>query len=264
MSSSTSTDNRAYDRSRSENYVARKEKARFSSRCGACWHPFGVCICARVVPLKFALPVQILVYQHHTDYLNAGDDAKLLLIAARESRYPAKLFVHGRQADEADLAAELSIDPVNTFLLFPSERAVSAEEFFEHRPIVVASPHSTISEPVLRVLVIDATWRHAKAMQRHLTRTPKLGGTSLPHVILSPKTLSVYARKQSQPDRICTVEAVALLLEEHIGEDPRVCETLISYVQMNNRALKRQETSAPSLWRGPGGHPAWYFGRRLW
>ena len=59
-------------------------------------------------------------------------------------------------------------------------------------------------------------------MQRHLSKQPALGGEGLPHVKLSPTTLSVYARKQSQPDRICTVEAAALLLEEHLGEDPEV------------------------------------------
>ena len=36
-------------------------------------------------PLPFRAPVKLLVYQHFTDYLNAGDDAKLLLIATHES-----------------------------------------------------------------------------------------------------------------------------------------------------------------------------------
>ena len=70
--------------------------------------------------------------------------------------------------------------------------------------------------------MIDATWRHAKAMCRHFVRCDSLGGERIVHVKLSPETLSVYARTQSQPDRICTVEAAALLLEKHCAEDPAV------------------------------------------
>jgi hypothetical protein len=46
-----------------------------------------------------------------------------------------------------------------------------------------------------------------------------------------------YARTQSQEDRICTIEAVALLLHE-LGECDEVCSGMISAVRTNNSALR--------------------------
>merc|ERR1712232_78692 len=69
-------------------------------------------------------------------------------------------------------------------------------------------------------------------------------GCNFPHVRLQPESLdywsrrggkSIYARTQSQPDRICTVEAVALLLRE-LGEREENCDALIDYVKVNNLA----------------------------
>jgi DTW domain-containing protein YfiP len=110
-------------------------------------------------------------------------------------------------------------------------------------------------------VVIDATWRHAKAMHRKFCKTH---GSEIPQVQLSPTALSVYARTQSQPDRICTVEAVALLLQ-HLGEEQTNCDALVDYVKLNNRALKGAVVKREKdlcLYEGPGANPAWYFGRR--
>ena len=124
-----------------------------------------------------------------------------------------------------------------------------------------SSTPSALDVP-LTIVVIDATWRHAKAMHRNLCKTQ---GFDIPQVQLSPTALSVYARTQSQPDRICTVEAVALLLQ-HLGENQENCDALVEYVKLNNRALrgaviKREKDKV--LYKGPGGNPAWYFGRRV-
>ena len=46
--------------------------------------------------------------------------------------------------------------------------------------------------PVLRVVVIDGAYGHARTMFRHLKRREVLA----PHVALHPKTLSLYHRAQ--------------------------------------------------------------------
>ena len=92
----------------------------------------------------------------------------------------------------------------------------------------------------------------------------------MPHIQLRPTTASIYARTQSQNGRICTIEALALMLKEY-GEDEDICDKLISYVQLNNRALTCEFKNRDQiLWEygnnlsdGNGGHPAWYFGRTL-
>ena len=99
-------------------------------------------------------------------------------------------------------------------------------------------------EPVLdRVSAREAilrtgTWKQVKTMLKHLSkvvlRPPTQGidmARLLPHVKLSPETLSVYARKQSQMDRICTIEALALFLQE-CGEAEAGCEGLIHYLHL--------------------------------
>ena len=47
---------------------------------------------------------------------------------------------------------------------------------------------------------------------------------------------SIYKRTQSQADRVCTIEAIALLLLE-MGEAQSVCDSLIEYVAVNNAAI---------------------------
>jgi len=57
------------------------------------------------------------------------------------------------------------------------------------------------------------------------------------HVKLMPDTISVYARTQSQADRICAIEALALFLKE-CGEVDEVTNKLIGYVRFNNDNLR--------------------------
>mmetsp|Transcript_30210 Transcript_30210/g.65990 ORF Transcript_30210/g.65990 Transcript_30210/m.65990 type:complete len:276 (+) Transcript_30210:80-907(+) len=246
-------------------YVEGKER-RAAHRCANCWHDRYHCCCPLIKHLTFRLNVRFIVYQHYTDYLNAGDDAKLLWCCAPER---TSLFVYGKQDHDKQLCAECLKDPANTVLLFPSDKAITAEEFLELRTQSARSAQdpsddsdaSSLDVP-LTIVVIDATWRHAKAMHRNLCKT---SGFDIPQVQLSPTALSVYARTQSQPDRICTVEAVALLLQ-HLGENQENCDALVEYVKLNNRALrgaviKREKDKV--LYQGPGGNPAWYFGRRV-
>jgi len=47
---------------------------------------------------------------------------------------------------------------------------------------------------------------------------------------------SVYSRTQSQPDRVCTLEAIALLLRE-AGEGQTTCDAFIDAVMVNNAAV---------------------------
>ena len=65
----------------------------------------------------------------------------------------------------------------------------------------------------------------------------------IPFVQLSPDQLSVYARQQSQQDRICTVEALALFLKLY-GVDSSQSQELIDCVKINNSALRRKPNSA--------------------
>ena len=88
----------------------------------------------------------------------------------------------------------------------------------------------------MNIIVIDGVWRRARKLAKHLfSMFP-----NIPRVQLTPEQLSVYARTQSQDDRICSVEATALFLS-HCGEDKEKRNQLIECVKLNNMALKRKK-----------------------
>jgi hypothetical protein len=230
------------------------------------------------------------------EVFNAGDDGKLLLSVLPNQ---SKRFIYGLEDEE--LVQHLGFKSAIVFLflilfhletvprndvvvLFPSSSALSFPEWMEQRPQSFSpydthsSANETHSRSPLTVIVVDAVWRHARRMACRLREILP----AVRHVQLTPEQMSVYARKQSQPDRICTVEATALFLYQY-GETEHDTDMLVECVKINNLALKqpalkpskqrkvrtssapvrteeekgRDTSSSRSLLR----HPAWYFGR---
>jgi len=109
------------------------------------------------------------------------------------------------------------------------------------------------------IIVVDATWRRARKMANHLNNV--IGHVK--HIKLETDTVSVYSRTQTQTGRICTIEAVALLLQE-LGEKDTTCKALINGVLINNQALRPPQTKTILYETGRGKfHPAWYFHTEL-
>lgn len=234
-----------------------------SNRCERCWHDRAQrCICAKVGGVRLSLPVKVLVLMHHKEYFRASDDAKLLLMMLPPEQ--VRLFIFGRPGELESLQAEIDEDPMHALLLWPGDRALTVEQYLETavptssawrtRGCDAPASVQTIDQhapphPVLRIVVLDAVYRTARMMFRHLMR---LQQTPLQHVALHPSTLSVYSRAQhgyakasatsvgqsGDPAalRICTVEAVALLLEE-LGEPTQHVHPLVEAVITNNEAL---------------------------
>jgi hypothetical protein len=161
--------------------------------------------------------------------------------------------------------------------------ALSFPEWMEQRPLSIPSDSFArvpLLRPSLTVIVVDAVWRHARRMACRLREILP----DIRHVQLTPEQMSVYARKQSQPDRICTVEATALFLFQ-LGESEHDTDSLVECVKINNLALKQpalkpsqqKKTKRPSVTAALAAdegetetdgssrsllrHPAWYFGR---
>ncbi|KAL1495598.1 hypothetical protein AB1Y20_016958 [Prymnesium parvum] len=235
--------------------------AEHPSRCPRCWHDASQrCICARLASsLALSLPVRALILVHYKEYFKASDDAKLL--AAMLAPRHARLLVFPR--DLPQLHAELRDDPAHTLLLWPAPDAATLPQW--RRALPRASPwreEAAASEekPFLRVVLLDAVYRNARTMFRHLHKHAE-GQPPPVHVALHPKTLSVYKRaqqgyaqasaatvaKSNDPEalRVCTVEAFALLLEE-LGEPPEVPRLLVDGVVINNEALECLASVSPN------------------
>eukprot|EP00743_Colponemidia_sp_Colp-15_P005843 GILK01006278.1.p1 GENE.GILK01006278.1~~GILK01006278.1.p1 ORF type:complete len:394 (+),score=56.13 GILK01006278.1:86-1183(+) len=79
--------------------------------------------------------------------------------------------------------------------------------------------------PPCTFVVLDGTWSQAKRLNREID-------SSIPRVRIEPATASLFlARQQSQPDRICTVEAVTMLLAE-LGESDELCDSLLNNLKI--------------------------------
>ena len=211
--------------------------------------------------------IQVLVLMHYKEYLSAGDDAKLLLKMLPNN---SKLFVFGREGDYRRFEEECSIDPTHTLILWPEESAITIEEYVnrlpndsmwkqrrqnrrqpETAPDTAQSNEVEEGLPILRVIVLDGVYAHARNMYKTMKKQI-LKQQPLKTVALHPDTVSVYHRAQksyaasstatvlqSKNPRalhICTVEAYALLLKE-LGESSTVTQALVDAVRVNNEAL---------------------------
>jgi len=232
----------------------------WSSRCFSCWHDSARCICEWLPEVIFSERVKFLVYMDYKEVFNAGDDAKLLSCVCphRTKRiiYPLE------DGDLLEYVKEVGSD--NIIVLFPGTTALSMDEFMSQFQTSIRSAEESVSPKVispLTVVIVDAVWRHARRMAVHLLEILP----SVKHVQLSPETLSIYARTQSQADRICSVEAAALFLKQ-FGESSEMCDRLVECVQLNNLGLSGELNRNPrnaALYPKSGRHPAWYFGDRF-
>lgn len=195
------------------------------------------------------------------EVFNAGDDAKLLLCASPQQ---TKRFIYGLE-DEDLVSYVETLRQRDVVVLFPSDFAISFPDWVE----TINADRNAVSPPIsedalypsrLTVIVVDAVWRHARRMAQRLREMMP----SVRHVQLTPEQFSVYARKQSEPGRICTVEATALFLSLY-GEAEATTEAMVQCVRINNDALrpKGKEKPPPPVhyYSNEDSHPAWYFGR---
>jgi len=130
-------------------------------------------------------------------------------------------------------------------------------------------------QPIEAVILVDGTWHQARRMAKYLRRTlfPDLPQVSLSFPSEEKKArVSIFHRKQSQEGRICTAEALSMFVSEVLAvkELSKVDNNspasafnsmIVKAIKLTNSAIC--PTRQPSKWFGEGGHPAWYYGQRL-
>jgi DTW domain-containing protein YfiP len=188
--------------------------------CLRCLRPAAFCVCAELCPVPSATRVVLL--QHPREARLAICSAWLTRLALEnaELHRAVRLEHHPR-------VRELVRAP-GTALLYPGPGAVPAGE----------------GPPPAALVVIDGTWPQSERMLRD---APSLA--ALPRVTIPPGASSGYGglRREPAPDRLSTLEAVALALGA-LERDP---DRFAPMVAAFRRAVALQLECARGVRRSP-------------
>ncbi|KAF4651523.1 hypothetical protein FOL47_000328 [Perkinsus chesapeaki] len=202
-----------------------------SHRCTSCAMKKNLCVCDELRSLRPSeqqremLDFDVAVYMHAKERYRASNTGKVL-----EKLYDAKIYLDSVDEDMQALQEDIDAHRNRCCVLFPSEDSRTVEELRSEG--VITRPCQSDCEEGQRLLIIlvDGTWKQAKRLQKRVDR-------SVPRVRLMPTTLSRFmCRTQSRADRVCTVEAAALLMSElgYTTEEYRLLEGLEVVVRAFN------------------------------
>lgn len=177
------------------NYDTRHEFLTRGNRCPNCVLVKPFCVCTQLANLAVAIDgYRVVVLMNQREQYRSSNTAKVI-----ERVLGAKIFIDGLDEDWAKFESLLREYENRTFLLFPSEDSV------EFSNLGSSSNNRFISGRVL-IVVVDGTWRQARKLNQRIPLT-------VPRVRITPTTLSKFlCRRQTRVDRVCTAEALTLLL----------------------------------------------------
>jgi DTW domain-containing protein YfiP len=191
--------------------------------CLRCLRPRAFCVCAELRPVPSATRVVLL--QHPREARLAICSAWLTRLALENAE-----LHRGVRLEEHPRVRELVRTP-GAALLYPGHGAVPADQ----------------APPPTALVVIDGTWPQSERMLRD---APSLA--ALPRVTLPPGLVSGYAglRREPGPDRLSTLEAVALALGA-LERDP---DRFVPMVAAFRRSVALQLECARGPRRSPRHH----------
>ena len=165
--------------------------AESKNRCSKCMLKKVICVCQRLDALRATEAVDVVVLMNHKERFRASNTAKVI-----EKVCGARIFVDGNDDDWADFEKLVQERMGEAFVLYPSNVAVSWDSL----------PVAANVRPL--IIVLDGTWGQARRLDHKINEF-------IPRVQCSPTTLSRFlCRRQTQADRVCTAEALALLMSD--------------------------------------------------
>jgi DTW domain-containing protein YfiP len=166
-------------------------------RCIACRLRWDLCICA--IRPALALPTSVVVLMHSKEWRRASNTGHLARLAVDGTR----VVLHGRPEHRLT-AQDLAPPGSHPILLYPGRGAA---------PL---TPESTraLTRPVT-LIVPDGNWGQASQMVKRIPGLDQIPAMALP---LAPEGV-VRLRRNITPDRMSTLEAIALALGVLEGPD---------------------------------------------
>lgn len=170
--------------------------------CPSCLRPASACICHWIAPVQSH--AALLILQHPLEVANAKNSARLLHLSVTGSTLAV-----GETFDAAALDRLLHADGRTPLLLYPDTPGETG--------LPAPPPSPALPASMLRLVVLDATWRKSRKM---LYLNPAL--QRLPRLALSEVAPSNYRiRKAHQPHQLSSLEATVHALEQLEGEGGR-------------------------------------------
>ena len=185
------------------NYDTRHEFLTRGNRCPNCVLVKTFCVCTQLAELAVGIDGYcVVVLMNQREQYRSSNTAKVI-----ERVLGAKIFIDGLEEDWSQFVSLLKEYEQRMFLLFPSEESV------EFSNLVLGSGNSTVTNGEVLIVVVDGTWRQARKLNQRIP-------SSVPRVRITPTTLSKFlCRRQTRVDRVCTAEALSLLLLDMGLED---------------------------------------------
>ncbi|WP_230409702.1 tRNA-uridine aminocarboxypropyltransferase [Undibacterium fentianense] len=192
------------------------------SICPACLRALKACICVCVK--QVATLTEVLIVQHPAESKHIKGSARLLHLCLPNSRlWVSPQGESGGSTAHEELTQILQVDDKQNVLLYP-ETDRQGLVALEH-----ASP--TLGQP-LRLIVIDASWRHSLQILRQY---PLL--QALPRFALRQPPTSRYTIRHAHAEhQLSTMEAVTYALAElEPKHDPQNTSSLLSAFEAFNQ-----------------------------
>jgi len=201
-------------------------------KCGRCERPVSVCICYSLPKVPYELKHSKLILLQHPGEkkrpLNTSAIIEACLTPKSYSVYKGRQFNCNQKFEDLhDIVGKSQ----NTFILYPSNDAISLEEMVEMGD----------RDTCYNIVLIDGTWRQARSMYAQ-TKFVK----NLPKVKISSSALSEYLIRQQPTDQcLCTVECAAISLSV-TEKNPLIQEMMLKplrtlcEIQLKNGAVVKK------------------------
>ncbi|MGD8172223.1 tRNA-uridine aminocarboxypropyltransferase [Vibrio sp. TRT 21S02] len=158
-----------------------------SRYCTQCGKPHKACICQWIKSLPSN--VELIILQHPSETKRPMGTARILTLSLPNSH----CFVGEDFSQHAELNALLNQADMQHFVLYPGENAIEVNEGFSH----------TDEKAVLRVILLDGTWKKAYKMWQLSTNLHALPLLKLPSNLAG----NYRIRKAPSDNALSTVEA---------------------------------------------------------
>ncbi|MCC6276634.1 MAG: DTW domain-containing protein [Oligoflexia bacterium] len=177
-----------------------------------------LCFCSEIPEIESSIRISLVL--HHRDYYRPTNTGRVACLALKNSQ----VISYGGPGVDGLANLEIREDEP-TFCLFPSEQSVGLSEHFEKSKC--SSMH---------LIVPDGSWRQARRIAKRIVERFKIPVVRLGSV----SNTELKIRHQAVEDRISTMEAIALGLQElGVQEASKLC--LVSQIMASRTLWSRAQ-----------------------